>query len=323
MVFEKKKIRMETLSEYLAEVRQSSGLSLAEVAGKTGIKQVFLESLEQGSFAKLPADVYVCGFLKQLSSMYNLETESLIIQFKKEKSIYGQMHDKKKSGAGRLKNFLGQISITPRILTVVLAVLFVAITLVYIVWQVFSINRMPDLEVFEPKANQVVKSSFVSVKGKTDPGMFVMVNGQSVFVESDGGFETQLSLTSGPKDIVVSAKNKFEKSIAKNITIIGELGPAVLSANTENKVELSLTFSGDVELVYSLDDKEKKQTQFHKGDSKVLSADDKIVISVSDAGATQGVLNGQSLGALGRNGEALSDIPFSSESAETDNQKTK
>ena len=124
---------------------------------------------------------------------------------------------------------------------------------------------MPALEVFEPKTNQVVKSSFVSVKGKTDPGMFVTVNGQSVFVESDGGFETQLSLTSGPKDIVVSAKNKFEKSIAKNITIIGELGPAVLSANTENKVELSLAFSGDVDLSYSLDDKEKKPGPIPQG----------------------------------------------------------
>ena len=105
MVFEKKKIRMETLSEYLAEVRQSSGLSLSEVAGKTGIKQIFLESLEQGNFAKLPADVYVCGFLKQLSGMYNLEAESLVIQFKKEKSIYGQMHDKKKNRRGQAEKF--------------------------------------------------------------------------------------------------------------------------------------------------------------------------------------------------------------------------
>lgn len=321
MAFEKKKIRMETLSEYLSEVRQSSELSLKEVVAKTGIKQIFLESLESGDFSKLPADVYVCGFLRQLSEMYNLEADSLIVQFKKEKSIYGQIHDKKNSGKSRLKNWLDRISITPKILTIALAILFVAITLVYIIWQVFSINRMPALEVFEPQANQVVKNSFVTVKGKTDPGMFVTVNGQSVFVESDGGFETQLSLTSGPKDVVVSAKNKFEKSIAKSITIIGELEPAVLSAVSENKVELSLSFSGDVELVYSLDDKAKNQSQFHKGDNKVLTADTKIVISVSDAGATQGVLNGQVLGALGRPGEPLLGIPFTSENLDADNQR--
>ncbi len=313
MVFEKKKIRMETLSEYLSAVRQGAGLSLAEVSGKTGIKQVFLENLEAGNFSHLPADVYVCGFLRQLSEMYRVEAASLIEQFKKEKGIYGQLQGKVLARQRGWKRFFDRLTITPKILTLVLAVIFVSASVAYIVWQVFSINRMPTLEITEPQPNQVIKNSFVKVKGKTDPGMSVTVNGQSVFVESDGGFETQLSLTSGPKDITVAAKNKFDKSVAKNVTIIGEVDSAVLAASIQNKVQLVLNFSGNVDLAYVLDDGQKNKIAFHKGDAKTLLAENKISISVSDAGATSGVLNGQALGALGRPGEALSDIPFSAD----------
>ncbi len=313
MAFEKKKIRTETLPEYLTEVRKNASLTLEEVSVKTGIKQVFLVSLESGNYSKLPADVYVCGFLRQLAEMYNVEAESLVMQFKKEKNIFVQMRGKEADEKKNWKEFFRRMTITPKILTIVLAAVFVAATLAYIVWQVFSINRLPSLEVFEPRPNQVVRSSFVKVKGKTDPGMSVTVNGQGVFVESGGSFETQLSLTSGPKDIVVAAKNKFDKTVAKNITIIGELEPSALSASPENKVELRLNFTADVDVSYSLDDGEKAAASFRKGDSKVLSGQKKIVLSVSDAGATEAILGGQNLGVLGRPGEALSNISFSAD----------
>ena len=313
MVFEKKKIRTETLAEYLTEVRKSAGLSLEAVSAKTGIKQVFLTSLESGNYSKLPADVYVCGFLRQLAEMYNVEAESLVMQFKKEKNIFVHLRGKEAEQKKDWKQVFKGMTITPKILTAALAVIFVVATVAYIVWQVFSINRLPALEIFEPQPNQVVKSSFVKVKGKTDPGMFVTVNGQGVFVESSGEFETQLSLTSGPKDIVVAAKNKFDKTVAKNITIVGELEPSALSVSPENKVELKLSFTGDVDLTYSLDEGEKTAASFHKGDSKTLSGQKKVVISVSNAGATEAVLNGQGLGVLGRSGEALSSISFSAD----------
>ena len=47
MIFEKKKIQIETLGEYLREVRGNLQLSLEEVAKKTNIKPAFLKGLEQ------------------------------------------------------------------------------------------------------------------------------------------------------------------------------------------------------------------------------------------------------------------------------------
>ena len=58
MLFEKKKVRIETLSEYLNAVRKNLDLSIEEVCAKTGISRKFLNALESGNFKELPADVY-------------------------------------------------------------------------------------------------------------------------------------------------------------------------------------------------------------------------------------------------------------------------
>ena len=88
MSFEKKKIQIDTLGEYLSEIRQSLGMQIKTVALKTGISDKFIESLEKGDFCKLPADVYSLGFLRQLAELYNIDAGQLIDQYKKEKSIF-------------------------------------------------------------------------------------------------------------------------------------------------------------------------------------------------------------------------------------------
>ena len=88
MVFQKKKVQLETLSEYLQEVRRKLKLSLKEVSTLTTISLKFLEALEEGKFNWLPSDVYVYGFLKKLARLYSLDENVLIAQFKKERGIF-------------------------------------------------------------------------------------------------------------------------------------------------------------------------------------------------------------------------------------------
>src|SRR5690554_5048623 len=92
MFFQTKKIQSETLGEYLTEIRTSLGLSVLDVVERTGIQKKFIEQLEQGSLAQLPADVYVCGFLKKLGALYTIAPEVLIAQYKKERNIAAQLH---------------------------------------------------------------------------------------------------------------------------------------------------------------------------------------------------------------------------------------
>ena len=307
MAFERKKIQIDTLGEYLSEIRQRLNLSIKEVSVTTGISEKFIESLEKGDFCKLPADVYAMGFLKQLSLTYHISLGQLIEQYKKEKSIYKHLQKAENSVAqSKASKVFSRIVITPKILSLSGGLFFIGITIFYIVWQVVSLNQAPALEIFEPTFGQVYKTSFVSVKGKTDIGGMVNVNDQPVFVDENGIFQTQIGVNNGPKDVVIVAKNKFENTTKKTISINIEIQNSQLVKG----LDLILFFTDEVVLKVSTDEGRSVEEVFLKNDKKIIKAKNKIVISTSNAGATEAELNGKKLGLLGRKGEELKDIPF-------------
>lgn len=321
MVFEKKKVNIETLGEYLKEVRDSLCLTVLDVAKKTGIKEKHINSLEAGKLQALPSEVYVLGFLKSLASLYNIDRLILVEQFKKEQLILQNLQ-KHKNNAGAFKNKLAnKFLLTPKLLSLILGLTFVFLTLAYIVWQVTSINKTPALEILEPKDQAVISDSFVEVKGHTTPGMSVSVNEQDIFVDSDGNFKTQVGVSNGSKEIVVVSKNKLDKSVAKSIRVMVKQ-PEVKETVTSGFM-LKLEFLGDAIISFKLDDNESQTLNFHNGDSKLLTAQNKILVSTSDAGATKVYIDGKAVGLMGRPGEVLKDIPFFAEATGSKSSEAK
>lgn len=317
MLFETRKIQLETLGEYLLEVRTQLGLSPQEVGARTSVAPKFLALLEGGDFARLPADVYVYGFLRELAELYGVDGATLVSQYKKERAIMGQL-EKRKAEERRRGGQLERLVITPKVLTVSLAALFVAATVGYLVWQVVSIDRTPELSVDEPKDRQIVRDAAVTVAGKTDPGMAVTINDQPVFVDSEGKFKTQVSVGAGPKELVFVAKNKFDKSVTKTVSVIGE--PAqppgrVSGAAAAAPLSLTLSFSAPAQVTYRADGGEAVSASRSAGQTLAVAALDQVILSTDNAGALTVRLNGKDLGALGRRGEPLSNVSFSAESA--------
>ncbi len=312
MVFETKKIQIETLGEYLKSVRENLKLTPEEVSLKTDISLKFLGFLESGLLYKLPPDVYVFGFLKKIALLYGVESEVLLEQYRKERGISLNIQKKPTNSNSKLASFAKNLVITPKILTFIFGLSFIVLTLIYIIWQVWSINRTPNLELFEPTDKQLIEGSFVNVKGKTAPGIRISVNqNENVFVDTQGGFSLVVGVSPGPNEIVIMAKNKFEKSVTKKLTVIGKSNSEKL--NNQN-VELYLEFLQNVVVKISLDDGLEETLDFKLGDKKNLQANSKIVFSVNNAAAVKAVVNGKDLGLLGREGEVLNNITFSSES---------
>lgn len=307
MLFEQKKISTETLNEYLASVRNNLNFSAEEVSKKTGIKLKFLRSLESGDFRLLPADVYVMGFLRQLAELYSVDANELVAQYKKEKNIQKQVLSQHQVFArGWHKKYFGKLVITPKVLSLIFGLMFVTLTLGYIIWQLWSINRTPVLKITEPQNNAVISGSAVNVSGDTDPGADVSVNGQNIFVDSKGSFQTQAALSPGPEEITITAANRFGKSVSRVINITG----AGSVASTAGPLQLALSFTGAAIITFSIDGQSPQTVNFSAGDNKTFSANQKILISTSDAGVTKASLNGQNLGVMGRLKEQLSNVPF-------------
>ena len=209
------------------------------------------------------------------------------------------------------KRFFEDWVITPKNLSMFGAVVFIGGTIFYIVWQVFSIGRVPDLEIFTPKDLTVVESSSVEIRGKTEPGATVTVNNDAVFVDSAGNFFANLGVSSGPKELVIVAKNRFNKTVSKTLTIIGQ------SKSVEEErisVQLEMEFIQTVQIRYRIDGADEVTENFAPGERKTLTGKQQILLSVSNAGAVKVIINGKNIGFLGRDGEALEVVPFSPES---------
>ncbi|HKJ83236.1 MAG TPA: RodZ domain-containing protein [Mariprofundaceae bacterium] len=61
------------LGKRLLEARRDKGFSLAGVSEQLRIREVYLESLEQGEWSNLPEETYIRGFLRQYADLMGLD----------------------------------------------------------------------------------------------------------------------------------------------------------------------------------------------------------------------------------------------------------
>lgn len=318
MPFKTKKINIETLSEYLLGTRKLLRLSLKEVSRQTGIAFKFLENLESGKFQALPATVYVIGFLKKLAQVYNVSESALIEQFKKERVLSQEISKTRVPAKSKVAMLFSKVVVTPKFLSLTAGFLFVLITLGYIGFQVISIYGNPQLSIYEPQNSQKISGSAVTVSGQTDPGNTMSINNQPVLVDAkDGKFQAVVSLTSGQKDLLLVASNKFNKSTTKTVSLLVDDGSsaAIATAPLEKEFKLTMNFTDAVKIMVSTDGGPAESETFTAGSSKTVTATDKVLISTSNAGATIVQLGSKLLGPLGKKNESLVNVPFSIVSA--------
>ena len=313
--FETKKIAIETLGEYLAEVRGDLGLTLEEVSQKTGVYEKFIHYIETGKYHLLPPGVYVLGFLKKLADVYKISADALLDQYRKERGIVDHMATVKSEEEKGWRAWMQQITITPKLITISSSVLVASIAFLYVVFQVFAINKTPALAISEPKNDAVISGTSVNVVGKTEPGIVVGINGENVFVDPDGNFHTTIGVAPGQKELKIEALNKFGKKNEQLLALRVEennIAGAATSVPSELQLELKFTKATKIELVR--DGMKIPDEIIPAGGIKQITAQDTVTLTTYDAGSTNITLNGEDIGTLGKAGEKIS-IPFNKDSA--------
>ena len=306
---------METLPEYLKAAREALSYDLRHVARVTNISEKFLESLENGYYHRLPADVYVFGFLRKLSELYSVESDILVHQFKKERGVHENLAKAKVYQSYKPPKF----SLTPKTMIFGTLIVFVLFVLGYLFYQVYAINKPPFLEVFEPRDGARITSSSFVVQGKTEIGSTVTMNEQRIFVDSDGNFRQPVSLSPGEKVLTFVARNNFGKESTKALVIYGDF-QIQETTYVQNKEEITLVVTvgpNSTWISIQTDNSSVQDETFIAGSSKTYTAKEKFILSTGDAGSTSVKLNGKELGKLGRDGEIIRDIPFTEDSVNT------
>ncbi|MBN1483320.1 MAG: helix-turn-helix domain-containing protein [Chloroflexia bacterium] len=75
---------MPTAGDLLRERRQERQWTLAEVAQQTRIREDFLKALEEGSYALLPSETQVRGFLRSYAETLGLNADEVIALYQQE-----------------------------------------------------------------------------------------------------------------------------------------------------------------------------------------------------------------------------------------------
>ena len=210
--FTRKKVESLTLGEKLTKFRKEARLTLADMAKATKIQLKYIEYLEAGKYEKLPADVYVRGYLRSYARYLNIDENVLIRLYDQERNITKNIHpETPKKNIFSSKNNNRTYTFSPRAL-VLIAITFVVFGVaLYLFFQFRQFTTEPLLNITEPNPNRVVEQSTVTLHGRTDRGTQVTVNNEATFVTPEGNFEETITLQNGLNQITVRAVNRFEK----------------------------------------------------------------------------------------------------------------
>ncbi|MEI0610821.1 helix-turn-helix domain-containing protein [Brachyspira pilosicoli] len=72
---------METIGQILKNAREKKGLTIEELASSTYIVAKFIKALEDEQFDLLPGEIYVKGFIKNLSDKLSLDSDAMIERY--------------------------------------------------------------------------------------------------------------------------------------------------------------------------------------------------------------------------------------------------
>jgi cytoskeletal protein RodZ len=232
--FTRKKIETLTLGERMKKNREERRLSVSEVAKGTKIQAKYLNYLEEGEYLKLPADVYVKGFLKSYAFFMGLNEESLIKQYIREKGI--QRNIKKTGNDEEIKkpiNFSSFV-LTPKLILLVVIFFVVVGSFWYLYSEVNSFISSPRLIILKPADGAVVEGKNVHISGVAEKDSVLFINDQPVLVNENGEFGEDVGLGEGFNNIIVRAKNRFDKETSKAITVKAEYESNVSMQDAEN-----------------------------------------------------------------------------------------
>lgn len=197
---------MKTIGQEFQDERKRQGKSLEEVAKTTKIKEEFLHAIEKGDFKALPSSAYAYGFVRNYAKYLGLPVE-------KSLAIYRREFDEKKNidvlprGFSNPKEYVPPKFRNMRSIALLAFVFVVAAGFLLFQYRAAIVN--PGIDIETPSENQVLSSSAIEVRGKTDPASILTIDGREVPINSDGTFEKEVTVFPGESVINFRVVNKF------------------------------------------------------------------------------------------------------------------
>ena len=204
---------MKTVGELLFTARKTQNLSIEKLSHITKIDPEHIKNLENNQYNQLPPATFIKGFIRNISSVLNLNANELVAIFRRDylspKSNIPLISTKKNT-------IRKKIQISPQLSIAIIS--FLVFTL-YLGFQLRAWLVPPKLEVSQPQPKAVAVSPLV-VEGRTDSGSMIEIN-QDIPLQPDpsGYFITNISLSPMELDLEVTSTNRFGRTTKRTIPI--------------------------------------------------------------------------------------------------------
>ncbi len=324
--FTKKSVGTLTLGEKLKKLRSDKRTSIGEASRFTKIQPAYLEYLEEGLWEKLPADVYVKGFLRSYADFLGVDEKILIRLYEREKEIRANLKKNEKTDSKKEKPInISPFIFTPKkiLISAITVLVFAGLFLLYN--EINSFANAPSLVILNPQDKSQVDGNSIYIEGVTDKESLLYMNNQPILVGDDGRFRENLTLQAGLNNINIRSINKFKKETTQNLSIQSNYkeqeenkdstAEENISADAQlKKIKIEIRVEpGPVWVNVEADGSIVFDGTMLSGAVQSFEGDEKIIINSGRGKATFVKFNGQDLGALSLDSGAVKGVVFTPE----------
>jgi cytoskeletal protein RodZ len=214
----KKISKIQTVGEELKQHRETLGISPERAAREINLNVRYIKQLEKNDFEELPADIYTINILKAYSQILQLNPNTVIEKYKKEKNIYLRTKVKKKKLF--IQNRFVAFFLNPKLLKYLIVALLLAGVFSYIGWEVNKIISPPFLEIFTPQNDLIVQDISLEISGQTEKEVDLYINDRPLLIDPQGNFSIDINLQKGENIIKITAQKRHSKQNTVYRTVI-------------------------------------------------------------------------------------------------------
>lgn len=198
----------------MKDTRKKNGYTREDVSEGTKIKKDFVIAIENEEWNELPEYTVVAGFVKNIASFLNEDTNKAIALLRRD-------YPPRSVSVSPKPDVSDKFVWSPKLTFFVGATVVVLTIIVYLSVQYFSFISPPSLSVSTPNENETISTKVIEVVGVTDPDATIEVNGQSALVDQDGNFIEEVEVAEGLDKITIKAVSRSGKEtvVERNVIV--------------------------------------------------------------------------------------------------------
>lgn len=311
ILFNTKKLasRNNSLGNLLKNTRLKYKLKLPHIEKYTNIRQSYIVAIENNEWDKLPSIDYAKKFILTYAKFLELDEEKIKNRVEIEAKHF--FPEKETDKNNNTQQFIKKLIITPKTVTIFGVFSIFLMISIFAYYQINHFIQIPKLNVDEPADYIEVSVNKIDIAGQTDPNNIIYINNQPLTTDKNGNFSTPVQLKHGYNIIKVTAENKIGRTTTATKVIVADL---LDQNNNTGSINLTITATKDIWVrIKTIDNEIIYDNTIKNNNSQTFTSDQTLLISTSNAGATNININSQELGIIGQDNEIIEDLQISNQ----------